>query len=105
MFYAVATAKVIFMTETSEDVFSCTREQCLILVECIGNIKRVTGSGQQAIKRIIIDVLQPLVNPALIRNQTLKTTLPFTISRGPLKKIMMINGVCYTYFISGPLLV
>ena len=48
MFYAVLTARVIFIVKTSVDVFSNANTS--VLGDCISEMKRVTESGQQGIK-------------------------------------------------------
>ena len=49
MFYAVPTARVIFMEKTRLDVSSLRREHvwtCSVSGDCICEMKRVTESGQ-----------------------------------------------------------
>ena len=78
MFYALATATVIFTMKTSLEVFSLRREDvwtCSVLGDCICEMKTVTESGQQGSKpEIISAVLRPLVNLAPTGNRTPKTT-------------------------------
>ena len=52
MFYAVPTARAIFMVKTSLDTFSLRQEHIWtssVLGNCICEMKRVTESGQQGI--------------------------------------------------------
>ena len=49
MFYAITTARGIFIAKTSLDMFSLRREHvwtCSVLGDCICEIKRVTESEQ-----------------------------------------------------------
>ena len=53
MFYDVPITRVIFMAKASFDVFSLRREHvwtCSVLGDRIGEMERVTESGQQGIK-------------------------------------------------------
>ena len=52
MFYAIPTARVIFMTKINLDVFSLRREYvwiCSVLGDHFRELERVTESGQQGI--------------------------------------------------------
>ena len=53
MFWAILTARVIFMAKTSLGICSLRREHvwtCLVLGDQICEMKRVTEGGQQGIK-------------------------------------------------------